>query len=115
MTSLIVPGFAKNILSVKRLLGMGYGVEAKGSAMLIKNQHGKTHFACKQAGDGMFYLSGRRLRTAGIFNIEEAKWKDPAPETVDADGITKGTTEKRIVPKKKEINRAHYDWGHMAG
>jgi hypothetical protein len=54
MTTLIVPGFAKNILSIKCLLGMGYGVEAKGDEMII--QKGKMLFTCKQASDGMFYV-----------------------------------------------------------
>jgi hypothetical protein len=44
MTTLIVPGFAKNILSMKCLLGMGYGVEARGTAMVIMNHKGKTLF-----------------------------------------------------------------------
>jgi hypothetical protein len=61
----------------------------------------------------MFYLSGRHLKTAGIFNLEEAKWQDPAPEIVDAEGKRKMVTDKCTVPKKMEIYRAHYDWGHM--
>jgi hypothetical protein len=69
MTTLIVPGFAKNILSVKCLLGMGYRVEAKGDEMIIRNQEGKMLFTCEQASDEMFYLSGRHLKTAGIFNF----------------------------------------------
>jgi hypothetical protein len=44
--------------------------------------------------------------------LEEAKWQDPAPETVDTEGKTKTVTEKWVVPKKMEINKAHYNWGH---
>jgi hypothetical protein len=58
-------------------------------------------FTCKQAGDGMFYLSGRRLKMAGIFNVEEGKWQDPVPETVKVEGKTKAPTEKTNCTREK--------------
>lgn len=105
MTMLIVPGFAKNILSIKRLLVMGYGVEAKGKQMIIRNHEGKTLFTCDQEANGMFYLSGRHLKTAGIFNMEETEWLDPLLESVDAEGRTKATQEKQVLPKRWKSTR----------
>jgi hypothetical protein len=48
VSTLVVVGFAKNILSVKQLLSMGYGVEAKGEETTIHNREGTMLFTCKQ-------------------------------------------------------------------
>jgi hypothetical protein len=82
--------------------------------MFIHNGEGKTIFTCNQEEDGMFYLKGRHLKTAGIFKVEETEWQNPAPETVDTEGKTKAATQKCVIPKKMEINKAHYNWGHMS-
>jgi hypothetical protein len=82
--------------------------------MIIQNQEGKMLFTCKQASDEMFYLREKCLKTAGTFNLKEAKWQDPAPETVSIKRKTKTLTEKQVVPKKMEMNKAHYDWGHKS-
>jgi hypothetical protein len=43
----------------------------------------------------MFYLKGRHLRTAGIFNLEET-----VPETIDTEGRTKAATQNVLFPRK---------------
>jgi hypothetical protein len=42
--------------------------------MAIRKSEGKTLFTCQQASDGMFYfLRGGHLKTAGMFNVQEAE------------------------------------------
>jgi hypothetical protein len=54
----------------------------------------------------MLYIRGRCLKAFIIFNVEEAEWQDPVPETVDTEGKANTVTEKCTVPKSMEINKA---------
>jgi hypothetical protein len=97
---------------MKRLMAMGYGFEAKVDKLNIKDKTGKTLFPCNQAEDRIFYLKGRLLMQAGLFNMEEGEWIDPIPESIDGNGKSMRPVKKKIDPKSMTYDEAHDRWGH---
>jgi hypothetical protein len=102
----------KNILSMKRLMAMGYGLEAKGDKLTIKNTAGKMLFICNQVEDRMFYLKGRRKIHAGIFNLKDGEWIDPVADSVENEGNTVKPVKVRTIPKTMTYDEAHDKWSH---
>jgi hypothetical protein len=107
-----IPGFTKNIISVKKLNQAGFKVEFDGmEATIVHKATGSTAFICRQGQDGMHYLSVKAKEEAHPTTTDStAKKPVPSPDTTVP---TQEDAAKMKTPLVMSLNDAHDRLGHM--
>jgi hypothetical protein len=106
--TLVVPGFAKNIISVGRLIKAGNKVYTEGTSMIIENPHGGKITVEQDEETCLYYLD------ASSVGRHEAEAYNTLMENNNE--IEELDEQKKKKEKKKEIdiNNAHELYGHVS-
>ena len=75
---LFVPGFAKNIISVSRLVRHGNNISITEDAMLVIAPNAKSLEAVKDNRSGMYYIRGKRVYPAQVMDTSTSSQASPS-------------------------------------
>ena len=105
--TLVVPGFAKNIISVGRLIKAGNKVYTEGTSMIIENPHGGNITVEQDEETCLYYLDASPV---------ENKEAEAYNTMVENGNEVEELDEKKKKEKKKQIdiNNAHELYGHVS-
>ena len=108
----VIPGIAKNIISVTKLVEAGNKIEMGSGTMLLRNPS-DAKILIEKREEPLYYLKARRVspgsKTSDEVNLHEKTSHD------DVDDSAKKDEKKKLEPAVKiDINDAHELYGHVS-